>query len=103
MSDDSFDNSQKKRAAKSKAAAPVAKIGGKPKESGPSTTGRIVRIVRGQNHGFIRVADGREVFFHRADVTGTFIDLEIGATVSCELVEDRVSGVRAVAVRKTSG
>jgi cold shock CspA family protein len=99
MSDEPTDP-RSKRAGTSKRAAPVAKVGGKPKESGRAASGTILRIVRGQNHGFIRAADGREVFFHRADVTGTFIDLEIGDTVACELIEDRVSGVRAVSVRK---
>jgi cold shock CspA family protein len=92
----------KKRVEQPKTPAPAMKVSGKPKEGGQPTTGKIVRIVRGQNHGFIREAGGREVFFHRADVTGKFIDLEPGDVVSCELVEDRISGVRAVLVKKIS-
>ena len=30
--------------------------------------GRIVALVLGQGHGFIRSADGRKVFFHRGDL-----------------------------------
>jgi len=92
----------KKRINQPKTATPAMNVSGKPKEGGQPTTGRIVRIIRGQNHGFIRTLDGREVFFHRADVTGKFIDLEPDDAVACELVEDRISGVRAVLVRKIS-
>jgi cold shock CspA family protein len=72
-----------------------------PDPSGRPTTGRIVRVARGQGHAFIRVAGGREVFFHRSDVTeGTFNALAVGDVVAFELIEDRVSGPRATRVRK---
>ena len=52
----------------------------------------IVRIVRGQSHGFIRATDGREVFFHRSDVAGSaFNDLADGDPVSFTLTDDTVS------------
>jgi cold shock CspA family protein len=77
------------------------KIG--PEVRGEPTTGRITRILRGQGHGFIRAKDGREVFFHRGDVpAGTFNTLEAGDTVELELLEDVVSGARALKVRKSA-
>jgi cold shock CspA family protein len=46
--------------------------------------------------------DNREVYFHRADVQeGTsFNDLEVGETVKFELLDDAVSGARALRVRR---
>jgi cold shock CspA family protein len=50
-------------------------------------------------HGFIQAGD-REVFFHRADLRGIkFNDLVVGDAVSFELIEDSVSGPRAIHVR----
>ena len=73
----------------------------RPEIHGEPTTGRIVRIVRGQGHGFVRAKDGREVFFHRADVEGReFHDLAEGDKVVFELVEDVVSGARALRLSK---
>jgi len=67
--------------------------------AGRPTTCRIARIVRGHGHGFIRAADGREVFFHRADVQGAkFNDLAVGAVVAFEVIEDQFSGPRAAHV-----
>jgi cold shock CspA family protein len=65
-------------------------------------TGRIVSILVGQCHGFIRLPDAREVFFHRADLEeGTaFNDLEIGDAVAFELLDDTVSGARALRVTR---
>ena len=64
------------------------------------TSGRIARILIGQGHGFIRLRDGREIYFHRGDVrNGTaFNDLRIGDTVALEVLEDLVSGARALRV-----
>lgn len=71
--------------------------------SGRPTTGRIVRMVTGQSHGFIRDRQGREVFFHRSDVTqGTFNDLAVGDTLGFEVIEDRLSGARAIRVKKVN-
>jgi cold shock CspA family protein len=65
-------------------------------------TGRIVRLFVGQGHGIIRLANDREVFFHRADmVTGTSInDVEVGDAVAFDRLDDRVSGARALRVAK---
>ena len=68
--------------------------------AGRPMTGVVVRIVRGQSHGFIRASDGREVFFHRSDVAGSaFNDLADGDRVSFTLTDDTVSGPRATQVR----
>lgn len=58
----------------------------------------------GQGHGFIRLANDREVFFHRSDVQeGTsFNDFAVGDTVRFDLLEDNVSGPRAVRVMRRS-
>ena len=77
---------------------------GKPNQpqppTGKPTRGRVIRIHAGQSHGFIRDTESREVFFHRSDTTfGTFNKLSVGDTVKFELIEDRVSGPRATAVR----
>jgi cold shock CspA family protein len=65
---------------------------------GKTATGRIVKMMVGQSYGFIRLTDGREVFFHRADLReGTaFNDLHVGDAVTFELHEDSVSGARAL-------
>jgi cold shock CspA family protein len=54
----------------------------------------------GQGHGYIRLANRREVFFHRSDLReGTsFNELTIGASVTFSLVDDPISGARAVGV-----
>jgi len=58
----------------------------------------------GQGHGFIRLANDREVFFHRSDVReGTsFNDFSVGDAVRFELLEDDVSGPRAMQVARQS-
>ncbi len=82
----------------------TAKRPGKPSRPddrrGTPAAGRIVNILVGQCHGFIRLPDEREVFFHRGDLQeGTaFNDLRIGDTVTFELLEDAVSGARALRV-----
>ena len=40
--------------------------GVKPVERGQRMTGRIVGILYGHGHGFIRARDHRQLFFHRA-------------------------------------
>src|SRR5262245_44958163 len=47
------------------------KRSGKPSRTDPRgrpATGRIAKILVGQDHGFIRLRDDREIFFHRGDV-----------------------------------
>jgi cold shock CspA family protein len=69
--------------------------------AGAKSTGRINRLLVGQSYGFIRGRDGREIFFHRSDVAeGTsFNDLEVGEPVAFELLEDAISGARAIKVK----
>ena len=55
--------------------------------AGRPMSGVVVRIVRGQSHGFIRTTEDREVFFHRSEVT-------------FRVTDDTVSGPRATHVRK---
>jgi hypothetical protein len=66
------------------------------------STGRIVKLLIGQSHGFIRLADAREIYFHRSDLEdGTaFNDFIIGDAVTFELLEDVVSGARALRVKR---
>jgi cold shock CspA family protein len=68
---------------------------------GIPATGRIVKLCVGQGHGFIRVADRRNIYFHRADLAeGTpFRDFVVGDAVVFELLEDRFSGPRGLKVR----
>ena len=65
-------------------------------------TGTIVRLLVGQGHGFIRLDDRRDIYFHRGDlVEGTpFNEFSVGDTLSFELLEDRFSGPRALSVRR---
>jgi cold shock CspA family protein len=69
-------------------------------QRGQPLTGRILRLAQGQSQGFIRAEGHREIFFHRADTDGTFNELDVGDEVTFELLEDRVSGARAIRVRK---
>jgi len=76
---------------------------GRPGEQrGPSRSGRIVTLVLGQGHGFIRLADRRDIFFHRSDLReGTgFGDLATGDLLTFELLEDPISGPRALRVER---
>ena len=64
-------------------------------------SGRIIALTVGQGTGFIRLGDGGRVFFHRADLQpGPSInDFHPGDVVDFDLVQDPVSGARAVRVR----
>lgn len=73
-----------------------------PERRGTPSRGRIVKLLIGQGHGFIRVTNDREVFFHRSDVREgiSFNDFVVGDVVTFELLEDAVSGARAVRVER---
>lgn len=64
-------------------------------------TGRIVRLYFGQTYGYIRMRQDREVYFHRSDLDEgvSFNDFAVGDVVAFELLEDAVSGARALKVR----
>jgi cold shock CspA family protein len=70
---------------------------------GVPAAGRIIKIMVGQGHGFIRLTDDREVYFHRADLeeSTSINDLTIGDIVAFDHVDDTVSGPRALHVRRT--
>jgi hypothetical protein len=69
---------------------------------GAVSSGRIVKLLVGQSHGFIRLADNRDIYFHRSDLEeGTaFNDFVVGDAVVFELLEDAVSGARALRVKR---
>ncbi len=73
-----------------------------PERRGVPRTGRIVTLLTGQGHGYIRLANDRQVFFHRSDVReGTsFNDFAVGDSVRFDLLEDDVSGPRALQVER---
>jgi cold shock CspA family protein len=64
--------------------------------------GRIAKLSVGQGHGYIHASDHREVFFHRADlVKGESINnFAVGHAVTFDLLEDTVSGPRALNVAR---
>jgi len=64
-------------------------------------SGRIVSLTFGQGTGFIQMGGDAKVFFHRSDLEeGTSInDFKPGDVVDFDLVDDRVSGARALRVR----
>lgn len=80
----------------------ASKLSRPPELRGVPDSGRIVKLFVGQGHGIIRVANGREIFFHRADIQeGTSInDFGLGDLVAFERLDDRISGARALRVVK---
>jgi cold shock CspA family protein len=77
--------------------------GVKPAERGHRMTGRIVRVLHGQSHGFIRAEDNRQVFFHRSDVRfALFNALAVRDRVVFEVIEDKIAGARAVKVKRAA-
>lgn len=85
-------------------AAPARNVtAGRPADRrGAPGVGRIVTLFVGQGHGFIRLANRREVFFHRSDVYEgvSFNEFAIGDRVTFELLEDEISGARAIHVQR---
>jgi cold shock CspA family protein len=86
---------------------PSREKGGTPGAQKPRTgtpaTGTIVKLLIGQGHGYIRLADGRDIYFHRGDLLeGTpFNECVVGDTMSFEVLEDRFSGPRALSIKRT--
>jgi len=61
--------------------------------------GTIKRIIRDRGFGFIRSAEGQEVFFHRSSLKQlTFDELKEGEVVEFE-IERGEKGPRATSVR----
>lgn len=71
---------------------------------GTPATGKIAKLMVGQGHGVVRSRNDREVFFHRSDLGEgtTFNDLRVGDVVAFELLDDQVSGARALRLVKQS-
>ena len=64
--------------------------------------GTIKRVIRDRGFGFIRSADGQEIFFHRSSLQQlNFDSLKEGETVEFEM-ERGEKGPRATAVRPTA-
>jgi CspA family cold shock protein len=62
--------------------------------------GTIKRVIRDRGFGFIRTADGQEVFFHRSSLQNLDFDsLKEGQNVEFEM-ERGEKGPRAVSVRQ---
>jgi cold shock CspA family protein len=78
----------------------VARPGPDPRQH-PDATGRVTAILSGQGQGFIRLADERKVFFHRSDLEAgvSFRQLRLGTRVLFDLMDDPVSGPRALRLR----
>jgi cold shock CspA family protein len=69
--------------------------------TGTPSRGAVSRMAHGQSHGYIRMNGGGDVFFHRSDTAqDLFNQLEVGVEVTFELIEDRISGARAINVRR---
>lgn len=82
---------------------PALKAGDHSDERRDSMKGEIVRLVPRRGFGFIRTADGREVFFHATEVKDvSFESLHEGQEVEFEMGRDARSGrERATNVRVT--
>lgn len=81
--------------------APARFPTGRPLEvAGTPAQGRIVSLLVGQGHGYIRLDTGGDVFFHRSDVRDgvSFNQFSVGDIVRFDLLDDRVSGPRALRV-----
>ena len=64
--------------------------------------GTVKRVIRDRGFGFIRSAEGREIFFHRSSLESLDFDtLKEGDAVEFD-IEDGPKGPRAVAVRPSS-
>ena len=72
----------------------------KPLPPGLVVTGRITEIIRSRACGFIRAADGQQVFFHASDVVDAdFAEMRDRVAVQFTLIPDSVSGPRAAKIR----
>jgi CspA family cold shock protein len=69
------------------------------------TKGSIKRVMKDRGYGFIKVEDGREIFFHISALQGLdFNGLMEGDLVECDVQNDKYNrGFKAVNVKRTSG
>ena len=61
--------------------------------------GTIKKIVSDRGFGFIASEDGKEYFFHRSSVEGSFEGLQEGQKVSFDIESNAPKGPRASRVR----
>lgn len=91
-------------ASRVKKAAPARKAAAVPpaERRGTPSSGRIIALLLGPGHGFIRPTSHLKVFFHRSDLCeGTsFQELAVGDRVTFELLDDAISGPRALRVER---
>ena len=69
---------------------------------GTPAKGKVTQLRVGQCDGFIRLSSERQVYFHRADLRDDtpFNALSVGDAVKFDLIEDAVSGARAIRVTR---
>jgi cold shock CspA family protein len=104
LSDNDVIDRKPSRATKVNATTKGRVKGVKQAERAHRMTGRIVRILHGQSHGFIRADDNRQLFFHRSDVrVALFNVLAVRDRVAFEVIEDKIAGPRAVKVKRAAG
>jgi cold shock protein len=67
--------------------------------------GSFKRVMKERGYGFIKVEDGREIFFHKSALQGLgFNSLLKAVTVECDVQNDKYNrGFKAVNVRRASG
>jgi cold shock protein len=67
--------------------------------------GSIKRVMKDRGYGFIKVEDGREIFFHMSALQEVdFNGLVEGDPLECDVEKDRYNrGFKAVNVKRTSG
>ena len=69
------------------------------------TKGNIKRVMKDRGYGFIKVEDGREIFFHMSALKELdFNGLMEGDPVECDVQNDKYNrGFKAVNVRRALG
>lgn len=87
------------KAAARQLADQVRRRRGDVKRHEPPLHGTVLRLVPDEDHGFIRLTDGREVYFHRNSVVGDFARLAPGSEVRLTIAEgEGVQGEQASTV-----
>ncbi len=81
----------------------VAPLKGRAEAPTRVACGHVARLSVGQGSGFVRSADGRDIWFHRSDMAehAGFNELGVGDAVTFDLLEDPISGPRALRVRRS--
>ncbi len=62
--------------------------------------GKVKRLMRDRGYGFISATDGREIFFHRSELSNVeFDDLKEGDSLEFEITQG-AKGPQAVQIKK---